>query len=66
MLHRSQATGKPGPVHAMHKRRDGWEFLLLEPDGRVKERGQLAACARCHAEATSDSVFGPPRLETAE
>jgi hypothetical protein len=61
MLHRSQATGKHGPVHAMRKQQDGWDFLLLESNGAVVAQGQLASCARCHAEAASDFVFGPPR-----
>jgi hypothetical protein len=38
-----------------------WEFLVVAPDGRVEERGPLALCARCHAEAPHDHLFGGPR-----
>ena len=60
MLHRSRATGKPGPVHVMQRREDGWEFLLLGPDGAIEQQGELPLCAGCHADAPADSVFGPP------
>lgn len=38
-----------------------WEYLIVEPQGVVSERGRLPLCARCHAEAPNDNVFGPPR-----
>lgn len=38
-----------------------WEFLVLDPTGLVIERGALEACARCHAEAPHDAVFGRAR-----
>lgn len=60
MLHRSRTTGKRGPVHVMQRESSDWTYLLLEPDGRIVRRGALPLCARCHAEAVSDSVFGPP------
>lgn len=60
MLHRSRATGKRGPIHAMQKQAKGWEYLLLDENGAIEQQGQLTQCARCHAEAASDSVFGPP------
>ena len=60
MLHRTRATGKPGPVHVMRRDERGWEYWLLAPDGAIESQGQLPLCARCHAEATADGVFGPP------
>jgi hypothetical protein len=36
----------------------GWEYLVVDPGGFVAERGDLAACARCHAEAPHDGLFG--------
>lgn len=38
-----------------------WEYLVLDPAGLVTDRGALAACARCHAEAPSDGLFGRAR-----
>lgn len=38
-----------------------WEFLVVAPDGRIEERGPLALCSRCHAEAPHDHVFGGGR-----
>lgn len=35
-----------------------WEYLVVAPDGRVEDRGQVALCARCHAEAPHDFLFG--------
>jgi hypothetical protein len=35
-----------------------WEFLVLDPDGTVQQRGSLDACARCHAEAPHGGLFG--------
>ena len=55
-------------VFAMVKRqpgydRDGgdWEYLVVTTDGRVEQRGKLALCARCHAEAPHDHLFGGGR-----
>jgi hypothetical protein len=38
-----------------------WEYLVLGASGRVEERGKLPLCARCHAEAPHDHVFGGSR-----
>jgi hypothetical protein len=35
-----------------------WEYLVIAPDRRVEERGKLALCGRCHAEAPHDHLFG--------
>ena len=62
MLHRSRATGKPGPVHVMERQETGWHYWLLAPDGAIEGQGSedLPLCARCHAEAPGDGAFGPP------
>lgn len=47
---------------AMARRPDGrWEYLIVTPAGEVDQRGRLALCERCHAEAPHDHVFGRPR-----
>lgn len=65
--HAAVATSAPGPVFAMAKRAPGffteggdWEYIALDAEGRLQDRGKLALCARCHAEANADSVFGLP------
>jgi hypothetical protein len=58
---------QPGPIFAMLKMAPGrWEFLAAEPDGRIRERGQLALCVRCHAEAVADHLFGLPSADEPE
>ena len=59
-------SGNPQQLYAMEKRSPGfdpgggdWEYLVLAPDGSVETRGILAFCARCHAEAPHDHLFGP-------
>jgi hypothetical protein len=65
--HVAATTSAPGPTFAMAKRAPGffteggdWEYIALDADGRLQERGKLASCARCHAEANADNVFGLP------
>jgi hypothetical protein len=36
----------------------GWEYLMLDSQGFITERGALESCARCHAEAPHDGLFG--------
>jgi hypothetical protein len=38
-----------------------WEYLVVAPNGRIEQRGALPLCARCHAEAPHDRVFGGGR-----
>jgi hypothetical protein len=59
---------KPRAIFVMTKRQPGfdpagddWEYLALTPTGDVTSRGRLPFCARCHAEAVHDHLFGPPR-----
>jgi hypothetical protein len=63
--HTDRLTGSPGPVFAMVKREAGyyaaggdWEYVVTLTDGRIEDRGQLAHCARCHADAPAGWLFG--------
>ncbi|HMI83593.1 MAG TPA: hypothetical protein VK550_05830 [Polyangiaceae bacterium] len=65
--HTSTRTSAPGPSFAMSKREAGfypeggdWEYVVLDAEGHLEDRGKLALCARCHAEANADWVFGLP------
>jgi hypothetical protein len=60
-------SATPGPIFVMAKRAPGffteggdWEYIALDAEGRLQDRGKLALCARCHAEANADKVFGLP------
>jgi hypothetical protein len=48
----------------MEKSAAGWRFLVLDAELRVaadsQVPGMIAACARCHADAPRDGLFGPP------
>lgn len=35
-----------------------WEYIIVEPTGVISQRGRIELCARCHAEAPNDHVFG--------
>lgn len=65
--HTTVSASAPGPIFAMAKRAAGffpeggdWEYVALDAEGHVQERGKLTLCARCHAEGNADSVFGLP------
>ena len=66
MFHRKRSNRTPGPVHAMIRGPNTWEYLLLGADGRIEQRGDLPLCHRCHSEAVSDSVFGAGAAPSAE
>lgn len=63
------AGGEEAPVYAMVKREPGfdsssgdWEYLVLRASGKLESRGKardMNLCARCHADAPGDHVFGP-------
>ena len=38
-----------------------WEYLVVSPAAEIEQRGALPLCARCHAEAPHDHLFGPGR-----
>lgn len=59
---------KPVAYFAMVKRPTGfdaaggdWEYLVLSATGQTEQRGALPLCARCHAEAPHDRLFGRGR-----
>jgi hypothetical protein len=63
--HRS-TDGSVSPRYVMVKREAGfdvpggdWEYLVVDAEGRIAARGALPLCARCHAEAPGDHLFGP-------
>lgn len=58
-------NGAQGPVFVMSKTNaDKWEFMVVDPDGWIHDRGEIPLCARCHAEAVADGLFGmPPNAE---
>jgi hypothetical protein len=61
VFHEDARTAQNGPVFAMHKvAADRWEYLVVDPDGTLQKRGQLALCQRCHAEGVADQLFGLP------
>jgi hypothetical protein len=60
MLHRRAGSGGPGPVHVMEKAQGEWTFNALGPDGSETATDEQR-CRRCHQEAGTDLIFGPPR-----
>jgi hypothetical protein len=67
-MHRNPGSGIPGPIFSMLKRDPGffpeggdWEYLVTDSEGWIEDRGPLALCARCHAEAKADWVFPLPK-----
>ncbi|MEZ4298055.1 MAG: hypothetical protein R3B70_24065 [Polyangiaceae bacterium] len=48
----SAASSAPAPT---------WDFAILDAAGFVTESGSIPACARCHAEAPHDGLFGRAR-----
>jgi hypothetical protein len=63
--HFERDSNAEGPLFAMIKREPGffpqggdWEYLVTDPGGWIEDRGPLLLCARCHAEANADWVFG--------
>lgn len=66
--HASTSSSSPGPTFAMAKRDASffpeggdWEYIVLDAQGKLEQRGKLATCARCHAEGNADHVFGLPQ-----
>jgi hypothetical protein len=60
-FHSELRDGRPGPVLVMIKGEAAWEYLALDAEGRIDERGALPLCIRCHSEGVADQLFGPPR-----
>jgi hypothetical protein len=66
--HFAPGASDPSVLFAMAKRAPGfdpeggdWEYLIVEPSGTIVRRGKLPLCARCHAEAPHNFIFGGPR-----
>jgi hypothetical protein len=70
LVQRLSPRGSPAPTayFVMVKRPagydsdgDDWEYLVVDPAGRIEQRGRLPLCARCHADAPHDHLFGTGR-----
>jgi hypothetical protein len=70
LVERLSPRGSPDPsaYFAMVKRSAGydpaggdWEYLVVDSTGRIEQRGRLPLCARCHADAPHDHLFGTGR-----
>ncbi len=62
----TKPDGSPGPAYAMRKLELGahpgagdWSYAVLASDGTPQEVGDLSFCARCHADAPHQFLFGP-------
>ncbi|HEU4406119.1 MAG TPA: hypothetical protein VFS43_12695 [Polyangiaceae bacterium] len=60
------ADGSPGPTYAMRKLEPGqhpdagdWSYAVVASDGTPQNVGDLSFCARCHADAPHQFLFGP-------
>ncbi len=60
MFHEQARGHAPGPVYVMKKAAGGWRYLVVGPGGRIRSKGALPLCERCHVEARSDHLFGRP------
>jgi len=38
---------------------EGWLYAVVDFDGTVRQAGVLNSCAKCHANAQHDRIFGP-------
>lgn len=47
-------------LYVMQKTESGWRFEVLDPALRRAVLEAPPSCARCHAEAPYDGIFGPP------
>jgi len=70
LVQRLSPRGSPAPTtyFVMVKRPAGydpdggdWEYLVVDPTGQIEQRGRLPLCARCHADAPHDHLFGTGR-----
>lgn len=59
-FHHDPEHGRTGPIYVMEKVEGRWRYSIVGSDGRQRQQSSLELCARCHAEAVSDHVFGLP------
>jgi hypothetical protein len=64
-FHASPDGSTRGGVYVMQKTGGRWRYLLLDALGRVQTEGNAGRCARCHADAVADQLFGLPRTRSA-
>lgn len=55
---RKKADDQPVQLGVMIKRAESWEYAFVNFDGKLVAADRLRNCARCHARAKNDSVFG--------
>ena len=60
-IERGPKGDRAAGLYAMRKAGGAWEFVVVDPAGRVVEGANEAACAACHREAPGDGVFRPGR-----
>ena len=54
----------PDSTYVMERAGGEWHFLVLDSSGTLQPPSQ--ACARCHRQAASNELFGPPRSTPSE
>ena len=59
LFHQNRDGSERGAIYVMEKHGERWRFLELDRHGRPAEAKDT--CARCHASAVADSLFGLPR-----
>ena len=60
-FHERTEPREAGSVYAMTKTANGrWSYVVARADGVIEAEGVLPLCARCHAEAPADYLFGVP------
>ncbi|HYH43051.1 MAG TPA: hypothetical protein VD867_13830 [Burkholderiales bacterium] len=65
LFHESPDASKRGGVYAMQKTGGRWQYLRLDSLGRLQSPANAGECARCHADAAADHLFGLPRTRSA-
>jgi hypothetical protein len=56
--HRDASTGKPGPILAVARTAQGWEFSRFDSAGQALDDVAPSYCADCHAGARAAPIFG--------
>lgn len=50
----------PAVYYGMQRRNDGWAYAVTDERGTPRPEN-LAQCARCHADAPNQGLFGTPQ-----
>jgi hypothetical protein len=57
--HHPRGAERTVAYFVMQRQEKGWRFLVLDEKLRVAAEKNLRLCARCHADAPFDGLFGP-------